>query len=239
MMKVIKLSSDYANNISELYEKELEYLYLLGTAYQSPKISNYLRFICENKLEDFFGIVNDDELIAVIQYKKSDGCLHINHMVVASSHQGVGLGKKLLYWAIQEAELNGLNVSLDVDSTNKKAFDWYLSNGFEIKSETRFSILELKSQEPNTIVYHDRENLSNFGFSNVNVMGIKGLDFYFVKPHTLLLKNAEIVEDKLLNKLHGAINGLLVVDSESISKKALSKSIYNRVVVGMVKYING
>ena len=237
-MKVIKLSSDYADKISKLYKKELKEFYLLGTAYQSPKLAHYLKFICEENLEEFFGIVEDKELIAVIQYKKSNSYLHINHMVVSASYQGFGLGKKLLSLAIQQAELSNLNVSLDVDETNKKAFDWYLSSGFKIKSEKKLSILELNSQNPSPIVYKDNENRVSFGFSNAQVEGFEDLDFFFIEPNSLLLKNKVMIEDETLERLNGATNGLLIVNTDSISKEALSTSMYNKVMIGMVKDIN-
>ncbi|MBO1531765.1 GNAT family N-acetyltransferase [Psychrobacter sp. F1192] len=237
-MKVTKLSSDYANKISELCNQELDQLYLLGTAYQSPKLSNYLKFICEEKLEEFYGVKDGDELVAVIQYRKPDSYLHINHMVVTSSHQGLGLGKKLLFWAFKQAELSNLDVSLDVDLINKKAFDWYLASGFKVASETKTSILDLKSQNPNTIVYHDKENLANFGFSNANIEGLEGLSFYFVEPNTLLLKNITKLENDTLDKLYDAVNGLLVVNSDALPENTLSASIYNKVMIGMVKPMN-
>lgn len=238
MMKVIKLSSDYADKISKLYKQELDQLYLLGTAYQSPKLSNYLKFICEEKIEEFYGVIDGDELVAVIQYRKPGNYLHINHMVVTSSYQGLGLGKKLLFWAFKQAELNNLDVSLDVDLINKKAFDWYLASGFKIDSETKTSILELRSPNPSTIVYHDKENLANFGFSNANIEGVEGLEFYFVEPNTLLLKNMTKLEEDVLDKLHDAINGLLVVNSDALTENILSTSTYDKVMIGMVKDIN-
>ena len=236
-MKVIKLSSDYADKVSELYKQELEEFYLLGTAYQSPKLANYLKFICEEELEEFFGIIQDNELVAVIQYKKSDSYLHINHMVVTAPYQGFGLGKKLLSWAIQQAELSNLNMSLDVDSINKKAFDWYLSSGFQIDSEKKFSVLELNSRNPSTIVYHDNENLLNFGYSNVYIKGLEELEFFFIEPNSLLLKNEVMIENDLLERLSGAIDGLLIVKSDFTSKEVLSTSMYDKVVIGMVKDI--
>lgn len=236
-VEVEKLSSSYANKISTLYNNEYEQLYLLGTVYRSPKLANYLKFICEENLEEFLGIVQKEKLIAVVQYKEVDKYLHITHIVVSSSHQGNGFGKMLLSGVIKQADLNSLNISLDVDSCNTKALDWYLSSGFEIYSESEFSVLKLDSQNPSKVKFYDDSNHINFGISNARIEDIDDLEFFFIEPSTFLLKNSMVVEEDLLDELRDAIDGFLVVDSNSLSKESLSTSIYDKLVFRMLKII--
>ncbi|WP_350560635.1 GNAT family N-acetyltransferase [Psychrobacter sp. CAL346-MNA-CIBAN-0220] len=236
-MKVEKLSPDYANKISTLYNTEYEQLYLLGTVYQSPKLANYLKFICEENLEEFFGIVQNEELMAVVQYREADRYLHITHIVVSSSYQGIGLGKLLLSWVIKQAELNGLNLSLDVDSCNVKAFNWYLATGFEVCGESRFSVFKLDSKNPSLVKFHDNQKYIDFGISNAHIEDMADLEFFVIEPSTFLLKNPMLVEEILLDKLHNTINGFLVVDSNSLSKESMSTSIYDKLVFRMLKNI--
>lgn len=236
-VKFKKLSSNYANKISTLYKDEYKPLYLLGTVYQSPKITAYLQFICEKKLEDFFGIVEDRALMAVLQYKEVDRFLHINHIVVSSSYQGHGFGKILLAGAIKQAELNNFNVSLDVNACNTKAFNWYLSTGFEIDSESRLSVFKLASQNPSAVNFYDERKLIDFGISNAHIENFDDLEFFYIEPNTFILKSHITVDEDLLAKLHEAINGFLVVDSSLLSKGAISTSIYDKVVIRMIKNI--
>lgn len=238
-MRIEKLTSNYADQIRILYKNELEEFYLLGTVYQhqNKKLVNYLKFICEEELEKFFGIVQDNELLAVVQYKEVNRCFHINNIVVSSLCQGNGFGKILLSWVTEQAVLEGLNVSLDVDSSNIKALDWYLSRGFEIYSESRSSVFKLDSQTPNKIRFYDDHNHIDFGFSNADIEDIDNLEFFFIEPGTFRLKSSMVVEAELLDRLRDSIDGFLVVDSNSLSSDTMSTSIYNKVVFKMVKNV--
>lgn len=237
-MKVEKLSSSYANKISALYKTEYEQLYLLGTVYRSPKLANYLKFVCEENLEEFFGVVQNEELMAVVQYRETDGYLHITHMVVSSLYQGKGLGKTLLSWVIEQAGLKGFNISLDVDSCNSKAFNWYLSNGFEIHGESKISVFKLDSQNPNPVKLHDDHNHNDFGISNAHIEDIDNLEFFFIEPNAFLLKSSTVVDSYLLDKLRNAINGFLIIDSDLLSKDSISTSLYDKLVFRMLKNIH-
>lgn len=236
-MKVERLSCIYANQISILYENELDQLYLLGTVYQGKKLANYLKFICEENIEDFWGIIENGKLLAVVQCKKINKCLHINNIVVGSSSQGKGFGKILLSYVNERASLNGLNMSLDVDAGNKKAVDWYLSVGFKIVRESRFSVFKLNSQAPSKINFHDEHNFANFGFSNIYLENVDNIGFFFIAPNVFKLKNTMDVKTELFDKLHNSINGMLIVDSKLLSNEFMSMSFYNKLVFRMVRNV--
>lgn len=46
------------------------------------------------------------------------------------------------------------------------------------------------------------------------------------------------LEDDVLDKLHDAINGLLVVNSDTLPESILSTSTYDKVMIGMIKHMN-
>ena len=236
-MKVERLSCIYANQISILYKKELDQLYLLGTVYRNHKLASYINSVCEEGREFFFGIVEDGHLLAVVQCKEMDSSLHINNIVVDSLYQGMGLGKILLSWVIETASLNSLDVSLDVDAVNEKAVDWYLSMGFKTNSESRSSVFELESQNPSKINFHSRHNLANFGFSNVDLEGIDNVEFFYIAPNVFKFKNTIAMKIELFDKLRNAISGMLIVDSKLLSNEFISMSVYNKLVFRMVRNV--
>lgn len=236
-MKVERLSCIYANQISVLYEKELDQLYLLGTVYRNQKLASYINSVCEEGIESFFGIVENGQLLAVVQCKELDTSFHINNIVVNALYQGMGFGKILLAWVIETASLNSLNVSLDVDAVNKKAVDWYLSMGFETSSESRSSVFKLESQAPSKVNFHDEYNLTNFGFSNADLEDIDNIDFFYIAPNIFKLKNNMDIKIELFDKLYNSINGMLIVDSKLLSNELISRSFYDKLVFRMVRNV--
>lgn len=236
-MKVERLSCIYANQISVLYEKELDQLYLLGTVYRNQKLASYINSVCEEGIESFFGIVENGQLLAVVQCKELDTSFHINNIVVNALYQGMGFGKILLAWVIETASLNSLNVSLDVDAVNKKAVDWYLSMGFETSSESRSSVFKLESQAPSKVNFHDEYNLTNFGFSNADLEDIDNIDFFYIAPNIFKLKNTMDIKIELFDKLYNSINGMLIVDSKLLSNELISRSFYDKLVFRMVRNV--
>tara|TARA_R100000935_G_C2838819_1_gene169796 strand:- start:1447 stop:2160 length:714 start_codon:yes stop_codon:yes gene_type:complete len=236
-MKVEKLSCIYANQISILYENELDQLYLLGTVYRNKKLASYINSVCEEGMESFFGIVENDQLLAVVQCKEVNTSFHINNIVVNALYQGMGFGKILLACVIEKASLNSLNVSLDVDAVNKKAVDWYLSMGFETNSESRSSIFKLESQTPSKINFHDEHNLANFGFSNIDLEDVDNIEFFYIAPNVFKLKNTMDVKTELFDKLQNSINGMLIIDSKLLSNEFISMSFYNKLVFRMVRNV--
>lgn len=236
-MRVEKLASEYASQISELYKEELDQIYLLGTVYRNQKINNYLKHICDENIEAFFGIVEEGRLLAVVQYREIAASLHINNIVVSSLHQGRGLGKVLLDWVFQLASSSDLNVSLDVDSINTRAFNWYLSLGFVTNSEIKSTVFKMNSKAPSKVTIYDDEKLLNFGFSDVSLEDIDDLEFFFIAPDTFRFKNTIVVQPELLNKLDYAINGLLVVNSSLLSNTSKFVPFYEKLVFRMVKNV--
>ncbi|WP_405630687.1 GNAT family N-acetyltransferase [Pseudoalteromonas sp. Ld20] len=68
--------------------------------------------------------------------------LHISILAVPKSHEGLGIGTKLLKYSEEFArELNITNISLNVFSSNQHARDIYINRGFN--EETIFMLKEV------------------------------------------------------------------------------------------------
>lgn len=236
-MEIKKLNFSYASKISKLYNDELEYSFLLGSVYQSPKLTNYLAFLLDKELECFLGIIQENKLLAVVQYRKLDDCLHINNIVVSSASQGIGLGKLLFSSIIEEAIAQHLNISLDVDGNNRKALTWYKSMGFTIQRESSFSVFQFKNHTSCDLSFVDHNSFVSFGFSNVYIAGLDSFEFFWIEPNTFRFKSYNKLSYRLLNKLSKAINGLLVIDSGLLPQNLPSTPIYKKVVYRMKKNV--
>lgn len=220
-MIIHKLTSSYSRDITTLYKNELDKKSLLGSVYLSPKVENYISYLSDSSLEDFFGIVDNERLVAVIQLKATSSFLHINNIVVDSMHQGKGYGLKLISYAISLAKELKLRLSLDVDSENKKAFNWYKSLDFIETKESHTLCFKLRGRLQNEqLSFLDDSNLKRFGFSEVNIQTPynNDLNLFFVEPSTYKVKGDLIIDINLIQYLNEMIAGTLLVSANTINK---------------------
>lgn len=64
----------------------------------------------------------------------------IGHLAVLEEYKGLGVGKKLIAYAILQAkQYNKSQLVLDVDSSNDEAISFYTGLGFLLKQTTQFS----------------------------------------------------------------------------------------------------
>lgn len=234
-MEVQELSCSYADEISTMYQEIYDASYLLGSVYQSPKLANYLKHACQQKSERFIGIIQDDQLAAVLQYRRADTYIYGNHLVVRPEYQGMGFAKKLMFYLFDVADSQGLEVKGDVNPSNKDAFAWYLAVGYTPVDECNYSVLKIDSQNPSTIEFEDTDKYNNFGISNSRIKDndLESLEFFSIAPHTLVLKTS--IEPELINKLCDSINGLLVIRSDVLTEQHKAKSILDRGNVKIVR----
>lgn len=233
-MNVIKLAPSFAKQITTLFNQELDPSYLVGSVYSSEKLVNYIAYICEQYIEQFFGIVENDKLLAVVQCKEFAGLSHINNIVVSSSHQRQGFGKILISWIIEQANQSGVDISLNVDPNNLKAKNWYFSEGFKIKSESSSSTFELHGKNVSKVIIHDDKNVANFGFSDAS---IDSLEFFYIEPNVFRLKSSVCVDTILLDKLNDSIKGYLVANSTRTSERVQPMAVYQKTALRMIKYL--
>lgn len=233
-----KLTSTYANTINLLYKQELDKTAILGSVYLSPKVENYISFILESTLEDFFGIIENRKLIAVIHLKKINGFLHINNIVVDSSKQGKGYGLKLMMHSFKLAKELNLKVSLDVDSNNIRAVNWYSHLGFKKTKETTVNCLKLKGNPKNDkITFLDKYNLVNFGFSeaDISTADLINMRLFFIEPNIYKVKGNIKINKELIKHLENTLSGILLINSNNIEKDCLSLPYFNKTTYRMEK----
>lgn len=80
--------------------------------------------------ECFYGYFESDKLIGLISVSKIYEREEINYIAVDSDFQKKGIGSSLLDYATNGFEV----ISLEVACDNESAIEFYLSNGFEVRS---------------------------------------------------------------------------------------------------------
>jgi len=84
--------------------------------------------------ERFYVARDDSEVVGMVALKRVDALtLEMKRLQVASSHQGTGIGRRLLNEVFAYARATKAQfICLDVSSPQVKARNMYLANGFEI-----------------------------------------------------------------------------------------------------------
>ena len=85
------------------------------------------------KIYKTFLITLNSELAGYVQFKDSDTNVFINMLILESQYQGKGLGKKLLGLLMQD--YSGRGIELKCFKINTRAYNFYLSNGFDVTDE--------------------------------------------------------------------------------------------------------
>ena len=83
--------------------------------------------------------------------------IEIRKLYVAKHHQNLGLGRKLMNFALDNPDLQSKQFYLDVWSENHKAIHLYQSLGFEIISERVFQTENGPSATPDFIMRRERK----------------------------------------------------------------------------------
>jgi ribosomal protein S18 acetylase RimI-like enzyme len=83
--------------------------------------------------------------------------IEIRKLYVAKQHQSLGIGRKLMNFALDNPSLQSKRFYLDVWSENRKAIHLYQSLGFEIISERVFQTENGPSATPDFIMRRERK----------------------------------------------------------------------------------
>jgi ribosomal protein S18 acetylase RimI-like enzyme len=109
-----------------------------------PGCRNYLRSLLQNPGCGFympkasFIALDKDGLLSgfLISSRISERMAMIPQIAVHPSHQGRGLGNRLIHRSLKELKSSGFHsVSLMVSRENRRAFHWYQKLGFRIRKE--------------------------------------------------------------------------------------------------------
>jgi ribosomal protein S18 acetylase RimI-like enzyme len=149
MMKDSQLSlrkalPDDSKDIELLQRQAFSTESLSRTIFSSPDISRYISYLITESLyqqgceENLFFVAHIGKTLAgYLHTRVSPDALHINYLAVAPDYQGKGIGKSLLK-ELQNFAANRdvKRLTLDVDETNKYAFQWYHNLGFSKTNKT-------------------------------------------------------------------------------------------------------
>lgn len=96
---------------------------------------NVLEFVCEFD-SSIVGYFNMTEFVDIVKEIKIN---HIDYVCVDSKYRGMGIGKKMMEYAIEYSKSNGVE-RLELTSSSKRetAHKLYLSLGFEIRDSSIF-----------------------------------------------------------------------------------------------------
>lgn len=150
MSAVMRVSLAEENQIAEVCDiirKGYVPLLLNGTIYESKRFDQYLAK--RYRMGDLFllGEVGDkaDVIIGFAQVLLTGSTLHLNHLVVLDSARGQGVGARLLHEVAVLSDEKKLPVTLDVDSRNVGAINFYEKAGFHIEYRTPVTMIPRKS----------------------------------------------------------------------------------------------
>jgi ribosomal protein S18 acetylase RimI-like enzyme len=129
-------------NLKLVEHKKSNIFYLWFTYQKAMKghIENIWGWDDEWQINDFnkslktyksFLITLDSELVGYVQFKDNNTSIYINMLILEPQYQG--LGKKLLGLLMQD--YSGRGIELKCFKINTSAYNFYLSNGFEVTDE--------------------------------------------------------------------------------------------------------
>jgi ribosomal protein S18 acetylase RimI-like enzyme len=78
----------------------------------------------------------DGERVGMIQILDQGEFIEIGELQIQASHQGLGIGGRILGDVVQQAHKRGKNVTLSVALKNERALGFYRRCGFEQVAET-------------------------------------------------------------------------------------------------------
>lgn len=141
-----------------------------GTIYQSERFDRYLveRFRAGDLFLVAKAAADSNELLGFSHVVQGAASLHVNHMLVAESARGRGLGNRLLQDIMERADASGLHITLDVDSRNPGAIKLYRRAGFEVESATPISVVPRRSGVLPPALVAGHGDYTKYGFCYVD-----------------------------------------------------------------------
>ena len=104
----------------------------LTTLSDENKESIYAKVKSRNKDEYYF-IVNNNEIIGTIYLNNSNKCLSINDFAIFEEYQNKGYGQEVLKYVIDK--FKNFKIELGVEKRNEKALYIYKKLGFKVFNE--------------------------------------------------------------------------------------------------------
>lgn len=97
-----------------------------------------------NSKNEFYGYEKNQEIVAIVELKRSDNNCHVQSLVVHPHYFRQGFGKTLMHFVIQKATTNTITVETGFD--NFPACELYRSLNFKENGvyDTEFNIRKIK-----------------------------------------------------------------------------------------------
>ncbi len=109
----------------------------LSVLFNQHTLQSLVDLLSEHQVKHLVSINNN---IAQVFRPPASNQLCIGHLAVMPIYRGLGVGTKLIAYAIKRAKASSKNqLVLDVDSKNDDAISFYLGLGFEILNSTDFT----------------------------------------------------------------------------------------------------
>ena len=112
----------------------------LPKSFHSYTLKSLTQFL---QAEQIVHLLDNNKLITSVFLAPQSHQLCVGHLAVAKTDRGLGIGKKLVNYAIMQAKkYNKTQLVLDVDSTNAEALSFYNGLGFIRQNSTFFAPTE-------------------------------------------------------------------------------------------------
>lgn len=109
----------------------------LSASFHSYTLQSLTRFLQANQIAHLLSI---NEVITQVFLAPLAHQLCIGHLAVLENYRGLGIGKKLIAYAILQAKTRGkTQLVLDVDTSNDEAISFYTGLGFVIMQNAQFN----------------------------------------------------------------------------------------------------
>jgi L-amino acid N-acyltransferase YncA len=132
-----------AGSIVEIFRAGFPRALLPYTIYAQDGIEDYLKGMIQiQRVGTTSATVvaeRDGEVIAWAQFHRHPNLLFLNHIYVTPEFQGTGVGKQLLYEAVNEIRESGQkHLGSEAFSDNASALTWYAAMGLEATDEVHW-----------------------------------------------------------------------------------------------------
>ncbi len=128
----IPFGEKYWNEYMQIYN---ECFYEMRADLEIEPVNFYSDFSqMKDKITDTFLYMQNGEIIGAVSCYGNE----IDDLIVKKSHQGQGIGQKLLLWGMNHIKERGCEeIILHVAAWNQKAVELYLKNGFTITKKEK------------------------------------------------------------------------------------------------------
>lgn len=156
-LNVEKFSFDKNKCLSKLCIPVIEDVEILTDISQKTFKENYedaksmLKNTFESKDRKQYALKLENEFVGIGSTSFDGTETSIYGLGILPKYQGRGLGKELLLWILNDLIQKGKkNITLEVDSSNKKAFNLYKKNCFEVEIAIDYYRMKLRNCYPVT-----------------------------------------------------------------------------------------